>query len=460
MDSDKKRILVVDDSEELRELYRVVLEAADYVVDTASGGVEAFVQARAQRPDLVVSDVVMPGMDGLELLQRLRSDLQPPVPPVILCSGFDMTEGEAMGRGALMFLRKPFESSHLLDCITRGLRSDRGPADLHRNERERVDATRSRARNRASARVDELHSSPTVTPERLAQLAAGPLDWLRAYFGVGETMISLFHDGKLQPLAGSSGSAPGFELTAAPSQPELHSVLETGAALVVSDIALHPCFASMTRALPNIRFFAGVPLTTHDGAPVGVVCLADRRPRSFALEDLELLQHFARRGALLVRMITGQGAHGEMPARFGPGVLVPSMFATLVDLELKLLDNNGGSFALAAIESVDVAIVGALLARAPDRERLVAGVWSAGRVGICARNRDGNAGARIDALVRELLRVVPDAAVGVTALSGVDLPAFTSQDVMRLSRLALERAISAGGGTAHLALAGEAVAQM
>jgi CheY-like chemotaxis protein len=458
VDSDKKRILVVDDSEDLRELYRMVLEAADYVVDSASGGVEAFVLARARRPDLVISDVVMPGMDGLELLQRLRSDLQPPVPPVILCSGFDMTETEAMSRGALMFLRKPFESAHLLDSITRGLRCDRGPTDLDRSQREQVDATRQRTRSCAAARVQEIHSSPALSREQLARLAAGPLEWLRAYFGVSETLVSLFHDGKLETLAGASSGASAFDLAAAPTRPELHSVLETGAALVISDVAAHPCFAPMSEALPNIRFFAGVPLTTHDGAPVGVLCVADRRPRTFALEDLELLQQFARRGSILVRLMSGQSPHHDLPGRFGAGVLVPSMFAMLVDLELKLLESEGGSFALAAVEGIDVATVRTLLARAGDRERLAAGAWSPGRVGISARNRDGNAGARIDELVRELLRDVPDAAVGVTALSGVDLPAFTSQDLMRLSWLALDRAISVGGGTAHLALAGDVVA--
>src|SRR5579862_6081237 len=107
-------VLVVDDSEELRTFVTALLEDAGFLVEQASDGVEALERARQRRPDLILLDVVMPRMDGLDLLLRLRSDLAPPIPPVILCSGFDLTEEEALRRGAKRFLRKPIAPADLL----------------------------------------------------------------------------------------------------------------------------------------------------------------------------------------------------------------------------------------------------------------------------------------------------------------------------------------------------------
>src|SRR5438094_295448 len=102
----KRRILLVDDSEDIREFYQVVLEEAGYDVATAACGQEALANTRTWHPDLLLADVVMPEMDGLEMLVRLRSDFAPPLPPVILCTAFEITEQEALERGALMLLRK------------------------------------------------------------------------------------------------------------------------------------------------------------------------------------------------------------------------------------------------------------------------------------------------------------------------------------------------------------------
>src|SRR6202011_987115 len=91
----RARILVVDDSEDLRDFYQLELELAGYSVIVAANGRQGLEQARATRPDVVIADVSMPEMDGLEMLRHLRSDLAPPLPPVIVCSGFDMTENTA-----------------------------------------------------------------------------------------------------------------------------------------------------------------------------------------------------------------------------------------------------------------------------------------------------------------------------------------------------------------------------
>lgn len=83
---DKKRILLVDDEESIQLLYREEFEEEGYVVDSARNGVEALAKFRSNPPDLVLLDINMPGMNGIEVLRQmkeLRADL-----PVILNSAY------------------------------------------------------------------------------------------------------------------------------------------------------------------------------------------------------------------------------------------------------------------------------------------------------------------------------------------------------------------------------------
>ncbi len=81
-----KRILVVDDEESIRELYRAELADEGYDVDLAADGVQALRCMDACRPDLVTLDVKMPGIDGIETLRRIRE--KDTTIPVILVTAF------------------------------------------------------------------------------------------------------------------------------------------------------------------------------------------------------------------------------------------------------------------------------------------------------------------------------------------------------------------------------------
>ncbi len=83
---EKKRILLVDDEESIQLLYREEFEDEGYVVDSARNGVEALAKFRECPPDLVLLDINMPGMNGIEVLRQMK-ELRPSL-PVILNSAY------------------------------------------------------------------------------------------------------------------------------------------------------------------------------------------------------------------------------------------------------------------------------------------------------------------------------------------------------------------------------------
>jgi CheY-like chemotaxis protein len=111
----RRLVLVVDDDEMLRRLVRIVLEADDYEVVEAASGTEAIERLASVEPDVVVLDVMMPGIDGIETCRRLHADH---VKVVMLTGGRDPAlESRCREAGADAFLTKPFSSIHLLDVI-------------------------------------------------------------------------------------------------------------------------------------------------------------------------------------------------------------------------------------------------------------------------------------------------------------------------------------------------------
>jgi len=106
-------VLVVDDDARIRALTRVSLEAEGYLVREASDADEALGAVDDEAPDLVLLDVVMPGVDGWQLLRRLQE--RHGSIPVIMFSGQLDESGEAAERGAQGFVGKPFDPQQLIE---------------------------------------------------------------------------------------------------------------------------------------------------------------------------------------------------------------------------------------------------------------------------------------------------------------------------------------------------------
>jgi diguanylate cyclase (GGDEF)-like protein len=111
----KKRILVVDDHEDNVEVLRARLEARGYEVEGATNGQEALDTVSRWCPDLVLLDVMMPDMDGLEVVKRLKADRNLPFIPVIMQTALDSTERMVAGleAGADDYVTKPINFQEL-----------------------------------------------------------------------------------------------------------------------------------------------------------------------------------------------------------------------------------------------------------------------------------------------------------------------------------------------------------
>jgi CheY-like chemotaxis protein len=119
----RARVLVVDDEPTLVEIVREILESESYDVVTAASGTQALAEMYRQLPDLVLTDLQMPEMNGLELLQRVRGDLQTAQVPVVFLTVSDNldTEVKALDLGADDYITKPIERARLLSRVRRAL---------------------------------------------------------------------------------------------------------------------------------------------------------------------------------------------------------------------------------------------------------------------------------------------------------------------------------------------------
>ena len=114
-----QRVLVVDDVAEIRELWRLWLTFWGFSVQEARNGAEAVQKAQAAPPDLVLMDLWMPVLDGLQAMKQLRGDVRTAHIPVVALSaqGVVPTAEAAAEAGATTFVQKPCEPDELLRHI-------------------------------------------------------------------------------------------------------------------------------------------------------------------------------------------------------------------------------------------------------------------------------------------------------------------------------------------------------
>ncbi len=123
-----RTIMVVDDNHDLVEIVRLTLESKGFNVRCAYSGQELFTGLEEQKPDLILLDIMMPKMDGLEVLTRLRENSDTASIPVILLTAKVLYDDVIRGykRGAEYYITKPFTPTQVLEGVNLILGRDQG----------------------------------------------------------------------------------------------------------------------------------------------------------------------------------------------------------------------------------------------------------------------------------------------------------------------------------------------
>jgi two-component system, OmpR family, KDP operon response regulator KdpE len=119
--SDKRNILVVDDEAQITRVLKTALSAQGYSIRTAGDGREALQEIKTWSPDLIITDLRMPNMDGLELCRKVRTESRVPI-IVLSVKGEETIKIEALDAGADDYVTKPFSVNELLARVRAALR--------------------------------------------------------------------------------------------------------------------------------------------------------------------------------------------------------------------------------------------------------------------------------------------------------------------------------------------------
>lgn len=116
------RILLVDDEESIRVALEFLLKRAGHQVTLARTGEEAMKALARERFDLLILDLVLPGLDGFAVLERVKALPQRPRVLVLTARGREADRAKALALGAEAFMLKPFSTQELLAVVERGVR--------------------------------------------------------------------------------------------------------------------------------------------------------------------------------------------------------------------------------------------------------------------------------------------------------------------------------------------------
>jgi DNA-binding response OmpR family regulator len=139
-----KSILLIEDDREIASTIVSVLQAAGYQVSTAINGIEGQRQVEARRPDLVITDMMMPRMGGFPMLEYLRTLADPPKVIMITANEGGRHKAYAEMLGVHDYLRKPFAMDVLLESVQRvlnGGEAEKPASKLRRTTRKKASGT-------------------------------------------------------------------------------------------------------------------------------------------------------------------------------------------------------------------------------------------------------------------------------------------------------------------------------
>jgi PAS domain S-box-containing protein len=306
------RVLVVEDNADLRGFITDSLARKGFTIVTAGDGSEACERALAERPDLIITDVLMPNMSGEELVGRLRQHVEFEHTPIVILTAKcdDALRVRLLSAGAQDYLDKPFSTEEL-------------------GARVRNLIVRKHAEDHLEKLRDRLESMALATSQIAEAVAGVPEESVRTVFQT----IAL----NAQALTGAEfaaaalGGDPGrpFEIWASagftaeqvarigrPPQRAglLAHICASDQAVRMRDVRTHPLFRGVPAHHPELTSFLGVPIRHHDRT-VGTLFLANKRGASeFTSEDQQVVETLAARAGAAVETARLYAAQGRAHA--------------------------------------------------------------------------------------------------------------------------------------------------
>jgi CheY-like chemotaxis protein len=314
----RRLVLIVEDDAELAELANDVLGMEGFVAASATNGRDALALLDAGlSPAVIVCDLMMPVLDGFGFIAEHRRR-PPPRAPVLAVSAFEGYLDRAESAGFAATLAKPYQLEDLV-AIVKALAAGQAPP-----------RRRGAVRRDESMRLAEIallaldRPAPTPALDAFAARTARVFEVSIALVSIITADRQYWHAscGLPDDLAKARGSPRDMSFCA-------HAVAARSA-LVVQDAAENPYFVDNRFVRERgLRFYAGVPLLSRSGEPLGTFCLLDWTPRAFGRIELELL-------AVLAQRVVAELEHRERALR--PGApSVAFRHADAWDAELDLL---------------------------------------------------------------------------------------------------------------------------
>ncbi len=247
--AERARILVVDDDEGLLKTIAWILNDKGHEVIPVSESAELLTRMVEERPDLLMLDIMMPKVDGLQLLEMIKADDRWRDLPVLMISSMSPEDGtvKALGLGASDFISKPFRVKELLARVEAHLRTGRALRDARREAQEKAAEAKARAEEAAirAEMVDILHEvTDALNSEEiyhiLAQRVAHVLNIAKC------SLVIPQKDGKvgLIMVASDNPMLRNLEIQL-DGYPEIRRALSTNKPVLITDVQVDPLYTEV-----------------------------------------------------------------------------------------------------------------------------------------------------------------------------------------------------------------------
>jgi two-component system, OmpR family, phosphate regulon response regulator PhoB len=336
-------ILVVEDDDAIAEIYQVFLVAAGYRVARAANGVEGLLLEDQLSPDLIILDMHMPVLGGLDMLKR-RDAKQRTSTPVIVSSNDPTSEPAALEAGAALFLPKLLEAGDLLAAIDLTLRRADAGAEARRSRAGDVLADQERDGARREPITARLDANDRELTTRIAAL----VKWLAGYYEVGAAWVDVLRQGNILVEAVFHRRTKRLVYDVVHRVVLSENIADARTPFLVGDLQAAPWLRTHPAARAGFRFFAGVPLRGPEQVRIGALCIADIEARGFDAANLLVLQHCGTEFGHRIAHLAGANVTGPFLYE-SPGIFSGETMSVLLGAELMRAHRRPAAFELALV---------------------------------------------------------------------------------------------------------------